>query len=107
MQTSGPFSQQSKTLRHFFNRQKNTHFIVYSAKFSTNKLPSTFYENRYGFSNKDLNASQFNNKSFNQLNGSYSSLGNVLFQQIRGFKTRRQLAVEEESFVDKLRGIYF
>ncbi len=114
MQTSGPFSLHTKSLRRLLILQQ-PQSIVYSVSLSTtnNKLPSTFYENRYGFSNNDLNASQFNNNTLDKRNAKYTSTGNVLFlnstayQQIRGFKTKRQLkAGEEESFVDKLRGNY-
>ena len=80
------------------------------------KLASTFYENRYGFSDDELKHSQYQdfnslNKSPLNMNALFNSNNKLLnssfnYQQVRGFKTKRQMREDnrESSFADMLRG---
>ena len=74
-----------------------------------NMLASTFYENRYGFKNNELKGSILNSDSFDSypLNFNYNRISNnsPYYQQIRQFKTKRQLNENrEENILDMLRG---
>lgn len=88
---------------------------------SKSKLASTFYENRYGFSESELKKSEFSDLNVNPgynhllggilknsqsrlLNSSYSSQS-----QRRGFKTKRNVSAvnEDKSFVDMIKGNKF
>lgn len=60
------------------------------------KLSSTFFENRYGFSEQDLLNSQYNEtkKSSSLLNKNNSRFLN--YQQVRGFRTKHQQKLEQD-----------
>ena len=81
--------------------------LVNSSK-NNSKLATTFYENRYGFSQSELLGSELKDQTgllqgFNK-NQLFRSLNNrTFYQPTRGFKTKRQLNEETTDFSDYLK----
>lgn len=135
MSLSKPISASSKSLLFNCNRhspisvnlrdfERQAHILLNNlvALFVDNKpkyetqLAPTFYENRYGFREDELNNSQFSERyqlprmhslSGPTLSHAYRLVNNnpSTYQQIRGFKTKRQLSErsEEANFADILK----